>query len=842
MLMLVSRRWWWVTGALAFGCAGTDPAGKAPVPRQLAGAKPVASAAPEAGAEKAGPPAAPAGPSRASSPSAGTGERTLAQFSAFLKEQPELEYPALAERLGLTSAKESALSFDPTAIRYFDAISRELKLNTREVQIFRERGVVSIDHRQRYSMASAYWAIYTRDLPLLVTTDSILHALHRSFDRALMELETDVFTYVIDGTLARASERLSLLVQSGNAKDLGASVEDVDLYFTVARNLLAGSGAAGSDPPPIDPRTGGLMAAPPPAAVLVKPKVADPQLVTQLLQKISSLSLETPAQPPCTRLYGGERCVDWSQFKPRGHYTKSSELRRFFRTMMWLGRADLAFSLRAVDPASRIVPGGDRERRDALLAVLLLKESGELGRLSAVSRIIDFMVGTSDNVSVDDVSHALAKAGIAAPSALVDPGALERFDEALDQVGARAQQIRSQVIASDDGSTKPTALPLAFQLFGQRFLIDSFALSQLVYDSIVYQGEKQRRFMPSGLDVMAALGNDTAVRLLEPELARHHYSANLLALRRTVDAMQADDWNASAYNQWLQALRTLDDRPPPKALFPEVMQREAWRRKQLRTTLASWAELRHDTILYAKQSYTAFALCEYPAAFVEPYPEFFRRLHELASSLSQRIAGAQMPSLDPARAANALRLRDDQSAFFARFADTMRRLEGLARKELAGKPFTLAEANWAKTAIDIRGGGGSGGPPTYTGWYPGLIYGGSPASHEPVVSDVHSDPNNGQVLQVAVGDVEFVVVAVNNGPDRAAYVGPTYSYYEFAGPIGNRMTDEEWRAKLARNDTPARPSFARLFEAPGEARTLDRPPPEALKKLHERRSAKPKGR
>jgi hypothetical protein len=369
-----------------------------------------------------------------------------------------------------------------------------------------------------------------------------------------------------------------------------------------------------------------------------------------------------------------------------------------------------------------------------------------------------------------------------------------------------------------------------FQVFGQRFVIDGFALSRVAYDSIVYQGEKQKRFMPSGLDVMAALGNDEAVRLLEPELTRHHYAANLLAARRTVSALGPEDWSANAYNQWLHALQTLDDEPTERALFPEVMQRETWRRKQLRTSLASWAELRHDTVLYAKQSYSAFYSCEYPEVFVEPYPEFFRRLHALTTALSQRIRSAEIPSNTPALAAAAHRIRDEQSAFFARFADTMRRLERLAQNELAGKPFSAEETRWAKTAIDRRGGGGSGGPPTYTGWYPALIYGAAPAAYEPVVSDVHSDPTTERVLQVAVGDTEFLVVALDNGPHRAAYVGPAFSYYEFSGPLGDRMTDEEWRRKLTRGDTPPRPDFLDLLAGPSDARTLDHPPIGAQKK------------
>jgi hypothetical protein len=441
-----------------------------------------------------------------------------------------------------------------------------------------------------------------------------------------------------------------------------------------------------------------------------------------------------------------------------------------------------------------------------------------------VSHIIDFMVGRADNVSVDQVKEALSKAGIDGAEELVEKDALQRFDGALDTVGPRAQQIRGQVLDGNPGSDTPTSLPLAFQVFGQRFLIDSFALSTLVYDSIVYRGEKQRRFMPRGLDAMAAIGNDEAVRLLEPDLAQFKYSSNLLAVRRVVDAMKPEDWRASAYNQWLDALRALDETPADKRFFPQVMQREAWRRKQLRTSLASWAELRHDTILYAKQSYTTFYTCEYPKGFVEPYPAFFERMRELTSTLAARLAKVDVPAADPKRAARVLSDRDAYKAFFERFAGVMQRLEGMAKKELRAQPFNKDETELVQQTIDIRGGGGSGGPPTYTGWYPSLIFGGGPSKSEPVVSDVHSDPTNGAVLQVATGDVQFLVVAIDNGPHRAAYVGPSYSYYEFHGPIGKRMTDEEWQANVSQLKLPPAPEFTAVFQAPPDARALDHPP------------------
>ena len=131
----------------------------------------------------------------------------------------------------------------------------------------------------------------------------------------------------------------------------------------------------------------------------------------------------------------------------------------------------------------------------------------------------------------------------------------------------------------------------------------------------------------------------------------------------------------------------------------------------------------------------------------------------------------------------------------------------LARKELAGHPFNDEERRFLKQAIDMRG-GGSGGP-RYDGWYTHLIYGDDPADWQPTVADVHTDPDGGSALEVAVGDVNFVVVAVDNDGDRAAYVGPAYSYYEFTQPAEQRLTDEEWQERIRKGKLPRGPAGRR---------------------------------
>src|SRR5690606_11387514 len=389
----------------------------------------------------------------------------------------------------------------------------------------------------------------------------------------------------------------------------------VDIYVSVAQNLLYGAGVPGDALGRKQPsRAHGRMAGhqqalleAPPSGLIVKSATGQDAKVKQLLEliarrKMQGLNLAPPDN--YTQLNGGKRPVDYSQFKPRGHYTKSAALENYFRTMMWLGRADLGFALSPTVARSGLSMDVERERLSAALLTHLLDQTGTLNVLSSITNITDFLVGRADNVSAAELQPRLSQARRTKLAAFGDEQLMAHtLDQAAAELGSR-KQIRSQFLASPSGDTRSTPPPVVFQLFGQAFVLDSFVLSKLVYDSILYRDEKQRRMMPSGLDVMAALGNDQAVQQLKPELEQHKYAANLLATRRVVDDYSPEAWKQTLYNSWLGALRTLDevDESPH---FPQVMRQPAWQHKQLQTQLAAWAELRHDTILYAKQSYTA---------------------------------------------------------------------------------------------------------------------------------------------------------------------------------------------------------------------------------------------
>src|SRR5262249_14415798 len=144
--------------------------------------------------------------------------------------------------------------------------------------------------------------------------------------------------------------------------------------------------------------------------------------------------------------------------------------------------------------------------------------------------------------------------------------------------------------------------------------------------------------------------------------------------------LHADDfWGGSLYATWLTALRGLSmpgGDPTSAAGLPAVMKTEPWARRIVNTQLASWAELRHDTLLYAKQSYTAVPVCDFPDAYVDPYPEAWAaivRLAQLGQTIAAMLPANTAPSLGP---------------YFAEVESVATTLGGMAQAERAGQPLS----------------------------------------------------------------------------------------------------------------------------------------------------------
>lgn len=114
------------------------------------------------------------------------------RYRAHLEKRRDLSYPAFVREIGPKRRGSASLDFDPRDAKYYERVVKALSMTPEEEQLLRHNGFVSLDHGQRHTMGSVYFRGFVSDLPVLVTTDSILHAMHRSFDNLLVHVEDGI--------------------------------------------------------------------------------------------------------------------------------------------------------------------------------------------------------------------------------------------------------------------------------------------------------------------------------------------------------------------------------------------------------------------------------------------------------------------------------------------------------------------------------------------------------------------------------------------------------------------------------------------------------------------------
>jgi Protein of unknown function (DUF3160)/FlgD Ig-like domain len=588
-----------------------------------------------------------------------------------------------------------------------------------------------------------------------------------SYDDMLMVAEKQILIPKLDTLLAGLHDKLPALASKYSARpELTQMINDVDVYLTVPRVLLGS---------------------------ITSPKFSvNAGEVDTLLDYIAG---EDEVLYPIFST--ADRRMDFSQFTTRGHYTQSAELGRYFKAMMWLGKIEVYL----IAPVSSDPPPPDkdiqRQTIDAVLVHELAETSGAFPILDEIDGIIKFFVGESDNVTLSNVGTIANEVGLKDASELLDTLKWREFQDTLSSKPFAFQRILSQILYSDPFDMEKVKPASAFLLLGQRFIIDSYVTGNVVYDKV-----PTMRMLPSPLDVLFAAGNDAAAQFLKDELEEYQYSPNLAALRYLIDSYDDDFWNVSIYNAWLESIRSLNP-PADRSLLPLFMQTAAWWQEKMNTQLASWAQLRHDNLLYAKQSYSAGNICSFPESYVEPIPEFYDAVKAYAGMAESRF---EQPPLNTLGAV----------FYFSHLKNVADTLGAIARKELSGTLLSDAEKRFLQTMLfDAQMCG-----MVYDGWYPRLFYGTrSVLDSDMVVADIHTAPTDdvglpvGWVLHVGTGPINMAVVAAPLPSGQlTAFVGPVMSYYEHLTTGFKRLTDEEWKSAYALSPS-LRPSFVNAYLA-----------------------------
>ncbi|MFB3738369.1 MAG: DUF3160 domain-containing protein [Candidatus Velamenicoccus archaeovorus] len=568
--------------------------------------------------------------------------------------------------------------------------------------------------------------------PVFVTTDVAYHTWHLVFDKLLRSLEQEVLLpkleTLVAGLLDAAERQADEAAGSGSAE---AADRLVQLLQVAGVELGLDVGALGP------------------------------------LAEREHVLIETHGATQTSPILGTE--IDYSLYTPRGHYTRNEQLTRFFLGMSVLGQS--AFCL----PGATGCPGAEPLRMGVLAARILTAETGLGATWRDLYEPTGFLVGLADDYTPFEVADA---AGAVEPGWREDPDAFGR-DAAVDELATRLAATRPVRIDPE----KPS-----MRLMGTRFVIDSWILDQMIAPNVGTPAEP--RLTPSPLDLAAAFGSGFAydVQRAAGETRYRGYDAQLGLMRDAIARRPEQDWGGTVYDAWLSALEPMW-RPHGEA-FPDFMRTRAWAAKDHQTGFGSYAELKHDTILFTKQAVAegGDGLPVPPRTnWVEPDPVAFQRLQAVADLTHEGLSsrGLLRPEQD--------RLLRDLSGLLSFFG-------GIAEDELAGTVIS-GRANERLTHI--------GGELESFWWRtadrPGS---GAPNADEDaaIVADIASSPKG--VLEVATGRIDRILVLVPDGEGVfQVAMGGVSSYYGFLSDPGERLTDELWRQMLDEGNAPPRPSW-----------------------------------
>ncbi len=717
-------------------------------------------------------------------------------------------------------------TFDVETAVYYDLINTAIPLTAAERDMLTQNGFVITDRLNWNRFIEAYAWIYKNDLPVIITSDSVLHAVHQSYSNLLQQLEASVIHPELVQMLKVTRAQVAADANEVNDEALAILYQDVEDYLTVAIILAEGEALRVNGDPFNNkqhgywPKNDGALTLDlSQLAAYNSPRVNE--LVKLAWEADSATDLNSYNGIELT-LFNNPRTIDFTLFQPRAHYNNMPLLGNYFRAMSWLAQADFRFV------EFDIVTNEPMLNQDSIVAAKILQEAidkaDQRQNWASINTVFEQLVGVSDNTALPDFDRLNADMGWASAQDVLNSNSDQILDQLLSNDYGQ-QRITGQLIGRyiDNDSTEPIPRPVSFMLFGQRFALDPWVMGQVVYDQLMQNGVPVERPLPTGFDVMVALGNDHATTHLQPELDQYNYEPTLATLRQRIDNLDNSFWQAPIYNQWLQMIRSLNA-PTTAANYPPAMQTAVWADKNLHTQLASWAQLRHDNILYVKQSYsTGQIACEFPSVYVEPQPALYQALYDFAqngSTLVDSLDGYDNKRKEP--------LQD----YFENVAESAQLLAEISEKELAQTPLTTEEQQFLASLVVKQsynpGCGGVSFEEMWDGWYTHLIYGKdeSPA----IIADMHTNPTNDstsalyppRVLHVGTGPATVMLMIVDAGEGPALHVGPAFAYYEFAeeGFPPVRLNDQQWREALKQeSDYPTAPSWVNSFRI-----TVDTPP------------------
>jgi hypothetical protein len=615
----------------------------------------------------------------------------------------------------------------------------------------------------------------------LVTPDIVLHAYHKYFELTLEQLEQNELTLTLGDFITQLHNNLAYAVKN-NAGTVKERFQNLEAQIVLGRVLFENKS-------PLKPNF--FQSRDEENAYIQTDQTIDSfDNARKILAKYSSdlpSDLVNKIQFDLGKIYEAKEIsvsplfgqysdtvkTDYTQFTPRSHYAKNSTLRAYFRTMMYFGRSSYFLK-------------NDIGIEDASL----LAKQFPVSSWQKIMDITGFYAGQSDDLTYTQWQEYLSKilGNNNSATNLVSDSNIKKLAQNLDQL-PKPKILSDVVVDNNIGSkTKSDLLrdSLAFRIFGQRFSFDAWILGDLTAGQ--EKTDVKLPSMPSALFVPAAMGDLKAKDHVQEFLKQdagfspsqvQGFLTKLSQKESDIGKVKPNEWSSSFGSDWLYVLGSLTHGYDQK--YPMYMQVQAFLDKQIQTFLGSYTELKHDTLLYAKQNYAERGggpgegdIPPVVKGFVEPNVDFWNRFNQLLYQTEIVFTKNQIFK-NSGVLSRLQEFRKDVSFF-----------TDIARKELQGNKITDDEYETLRTNS--------------------LSYMADPfdssaaddnSGKVALIADIHTDTIQNQILYEATGKPYLMLAIVGNDQTPRAVASLVYNHYELTAPLGGqRLTDEDWRKSV----------------------------------------------
>ena len=685
------------------------------------------------------------------------------------------EQLAFTERIRARETELRKLNFKPVngkKVVNMDNLINPFQLKEFDSKLYNMLGkngfaIVPAEHNQLFHV---YEKNDYADFPSFVTTDLYLQLFHLYFDCVLRDVEEKHLDSLMIVFSSQMEAEMKTLTSSQDA-EVKAAAEFGQAWFAVASWLFSHDKAPAS------------------AATLNVPEAYKKMVMEEITKAIDAEN----GYSDMLEYFPPEEMFGYSLFRPRGHYTRSKVCSRYFRGMMWLQTAHFG-----TNKPSKM-------KQIALIANVINQQPKLSAIYNKVSEPITYLMGTPDNVTILQVANRIKEMGLPIEQLLSSRKEMANLTKDIEEIAKRQMRIELK---------KTRGSKYVVDIMPQRYQPDAEALIATTdQDSPV-----SLRPCPKGLDWMAVMGLPGAERILIDELKEtQRWTGFPKALTTARKRAATTQWEACVANQWMYTLQSLGDTAQS---LPYFMQSPQWQKKNLNTALASWAELKHDAILYAKQP--MLAECgdggpEPPVVkgYVEPNVKFWEKAIALVTRMDKVLTTYNLQT-------------EKAKAVYERIKEMAEFCRDISKKELNGGKITDEEYNQIEiigsTVENISLELVSEDNEMLQGWSDVV----STDKKVAVVADVFTASgenvaiDNKCVLYEGVGPAYEIYVVVEIDGSLYLTRGAVLSYREFTRLISDpRMTDEEWQEELKKSPTGGTPSWMKEIIAPVKGMSAD---------------------